>query len=182
MYEFTSFPLGAFALTVFAIAIVVVVFVFLMLPVSDKLGIIAVPFAAIGLMGAIAGGPAVSQALWAEDVVTDNPATASHLLDVESSKNNLLMDFNVDSDSLENLIAKEINASKVSVDDLDETKGLLSGHNSFTKKAAAGKLISFTAIKDGSSVMGTFYYKDDSMVIIVNSEVENVDEIVVPLD
>lgn len=182
MYEFTSFPLWAFALTVFAVCIVVAVFVLLMLPVSDKLGMIAAPFAALGLMGAIFGGATISQALWAEDVVTDNPSTVSYLLDVESSKNNLLADFNVDSDSLENLISKEINASKVSVDDLDKSKDLFSGHNSFTKKAAAGKLISFTAIKDGSSVMGTFYYKDDSMVIIVNSEVENVDEIVVPLD
>lgn len=181
MYEFSSFPLWAFGLTLFVGLIGIIIPLLIMMPFEDKLGMLIAPFAAaIGVVflgGSVLGG----NALWQEDVVTDNPATVSHLLDDEQSKNNLLSAFNIDSDSLENLIAKEINASKVSIGDLDDPKGLLSGHNSFTKKAAAGKLIPFTAIKDGSSVMGTFYYKDDSMVIIVNSEIENVEEIIVPL-
>lgn len=181
MYEFSSFPLWAFGLTLFVGLIGIIISLLIMKPFEDKLGILTAPFAAaigvVFLVGSALGG----NALWQEDIVTDNPATINHLLQ-DGGKSKMLSEFNIDSDSLENLIAKEINASKVSVDDLDETKGLLSGHNSFTKKAAAGKLISFTAIKDGSSVVGTFYYEDDSMVIIVNSEVENVDEIVVPLD
>lgn len=180
MYEFTSFPLWAFGLTLFVGLIGIIFPLLIMIPFEDKLGMLIAPFAAVIGVVFLGGSVLVGNALWKEDIVTDNPATINHLLQDDKSK--ILSEFNIDSDSLENLIAKEINASKVSVDDLDETKGLRSGHNSFTKKAAAGKLISFTAIKDGNSVKGTFYYEKDSLVIIVNSEVENVDEIVVPLD
>lgn len=179
MYEFTSFPNWAFGLTLFVGLIGVIIPILIIMPFEKKLGMLTVPLsAAIGgvfLFGSILGG----NALWQEDIVTDNPATINHLLQDDKSK--ILSEFNIDSASLEKLIAKETGTSKVSIDDLDEPEGFLSENFSFTKKVSVGKLIPFTAIKDGNVIIGNFYYEEDSMVIIVNSEVESADKIIVPL-